>query len=430
MTPMLKSHSSVRTPARTATPPMPQVAIHRASPIDQRSLLPAQPSSIPVEPGSGALLRPRLPIAPAVSPLESEADTIAAQVVSGATASKSQDAQPAEAPPILHEALGSPGHALDPGTRAVMQPRLGGDLGGVRIHTGFRAAEAADAIQAQAYTIGEDIFFGAGRYNPHSAEGRRLLAHELSHTVQQSGGGAGKGLSKAAPAVQRDPIPQTSAKGATQGTATDTDTKKPKTSQVTVPVPPALLSHFQLTPPSLLAPPQQPSYFPPPNQYTPPVSPTPLAPFSSPSPYLSPTPGGGSAAPTTAPKAPDRVSFHDFGLLSVGARIGFPNLSKDTKPGDPPSALQESLKRGEILNFMFTGQPPSEYSVDPSKLVGALWGIFSTQIDPSLAAKIAAGMASKPAGHGLTYQLDATILLNLGGAKPGGGGGATLTVNF
>ncbi len=88
------------------------------------------------------------------------------------------------------------------------------------------------------------------------------------------------------------------------------------------------------------------------------------------------------------------------------------------------------MKKGEILNFMFTGQPPSEYSIDPGKLVGVLWGIFSTQIDPSLAAKIAAGMASKPTGHGLTYQLDATILFSSSGAKSGGGGGATLTVNF
>jgi hypothetical protein len=87
------------------------------------------------------------------------------------------------------------------------------------------------------------------------------------------------------------------------------------------------------------------------------------------------------------------------------------------------------LKKGQILNFMFTGQPPSEYSIDPGKLVGALWGIFSTQIDPGLARKIAAGLASKPTRTGLTYQLDATILFN-GGSKPGGGGGATLTVTF
>jgi hypothetical protein len=116
--------------------------------------------------------------------------------------------------------------------------------------------------------------------------------------------------------------------------------------------------------------------------------------------------------------------------LSVGARIGFPDLSKDDQPGAPPSALKESLKKGEVLNFILTGQPPSEYSVDPAKIVGALWGIFSTQIDPALATKIAASMSSKPKGSGPTYQLDATILLNLGGPKAGGGGGATLTVNF
>jgi hypothetical protein len=137
---------------------------------------------------------------------------------------------------------------------------MGAGLGGVRIHPGGRAAEAAQSVQAQAYTVGQDIFFAAGKYNPHSTEGRRLLAHELSHTVQQSGRGSANGLSRAALSVQRDPVPQSTTTAA-QGTTTDNDTKKNQTDQVTVPVPPSLLSGFQLSPPSLLAPPQTPSYF-------------------------------------------------------------------------------------------------------------------------------------------------------------------------
>jgi hypothetical protein len=338
-----------------------------------------------------------------------------------------------------------------------MEPRFGADLRGVRVHTGGRAAEAAQSVQAQAYTVGQDIFFGPGKYNPHTGEGRRLLAHELSHTVQQSGRSGSAGLSKAAPSVQRDPVPDNTTQ-ATQGTTTDNDTKKPKTDQVTIPVPPSLLSRLQLIPPFLLAPAQTPPFFspgtyslggpgasastgtlgqtpavgpplpsiPPPSQYTP----SPLLPQTTPSPYLSPTPqGSGAATPTTPPKAPDRISLHDFGSLSIGARFGFPDSLTDQKPGDHPSGLQESIKQAEIVRFEITGQLPSEYSVDPGKLVGAVWGIFSTRIDPSLARKIAAAMSSKPTGTGLKYQLDATILLNLGGPKPGGGG-ATLTVTF
>jgi hypothetical protein len=153
-------------------------------------------------------------------------------------------------------------------------------------------------------------------------------------------------------------------------------------------------------------------------------------PTTTPSPYLAPLPPTGAGTPAAAPQAPERVSLHDFGRLSIGARIGFPDLTKDAKPGDPPSALQESLRKGEILNFTLTGQVPSEYSVDPAKVVGALWGIFATRIDPATAAKISSGLSSKPTGGGPTYQLDATILLDLGGAKPGGGAGATLTVNY
>ncbi len=424
----------VKPPAHPSVPAVSPFAAQRQQHAERPAarLLPPRPDSIPVESGAHAHAPGNLQIGAARGPLEAEANAVATGTLAthretdARPSATAVAAQPVQAPQAVHDALNSAGQPLDSATRAFMEPRLGKDLGGVRIHTGPHAAESTRSVEAHAYTVGQDIFFGSGNYRPHTSEGRRLLAHELGHAVQQSGGGPG--LTSAAPAVQRDPVSKT----ATQGTTTDTDTKKPKTKQVTVPVPPSALQQLPIQPaagaPAGTPAPAQAQ----PQQQTPaPAAPAPLAPKAPPIPSFSPTPQGATpAAPAAAPKAPDRVSFHDFGVLSIGARIGFPDLSKDTKPGDPPSALQESIKKGEILNFMFTHQPPSEYSVDPAKLVGALWGIFSTQIDPGLAAKIAAGMASKPTGSGPTYQLDATILLNLSGPKTGGGAGATLTVNF
>lgn len=81
----------------------------------------------------------------------------------------------------------SQGRFLDPGVRAGFEPRLGGDLSAVRVHTDGPAAEAATGIGAHAFTAGQDIYFAAGRYQPHTVVGRRLIAHELTHTVQQRG---------------------------------------------------------------------------------------------------------------------------------------------------------------------------------------------------------------------------------------------------
>ena len=71
--------------------------------------------------------------------------------------------------------------------RALFEPLLGVDLGRVRIHTGLTAMQTARALHARAYTVGSDIAFGSGQYRPATDTGRRLLAHELVHTVQQRG---------------------------------------------------------------------------------------------------------------------------------------------------------------------------------------------------------------------------------------------------
>ena len=83
------------------------------------------------------------------------------------------------------------GQPLAPSDRAYFEPRLGADIGKVRIHTGAEAAASARAIRARAYTAGRDIAFGIGEYSPQTSAGRRLLAHELAHVVQNSGNAGG-----------------------------------------------------------------------------------------------------------------------------------------------------------------------------------------------------------------------------------------------
>jgi hypothetical protein len=142
------------------------------------------------------------------SPSEHEANRVANQAVSG---EKSQNygwsfsninvESPVEtAPPIVDDALRSPGKSLSPASRAVLEPELGRDLSDIRVHTDEKAAESAQAVGARAYTVGADIVVGseAGSHGPESD--RHLLAHELTHTLQQERSGV--------PLLQRQPAPQ------------------------------------------------------------------------------------------------------------------------------------------------------------------------------------------------------------------------------
>jgi len=90
-------------------------------------------------------------------------------------------------PPIVHEVLRSSGQPLDSATRAFMEPRLGHEFSRVRVHTDTRAAESAQAVNALAYTVGQNLVFNQGQYAPGTLGGKRLLAHELTHVAQQSG---------------------------------------------------------------------------------------------------------------------------------------------------------------------------------------------------------------------------------------------------
>jgi Domain of unknown function (DUF4157) len=78
------------------------------------------------------------------------------------------------------------GQPLAPDVRRFYEPRMGYPLGGVRVHTDSHANSAASQLQAKAFTLGSDIFFASGRYEPQTSQGKWLLAHELTHTVQQT----------------------------------------------------------------------------------------------------------------------------------------------------------------------------------------------------------------------------------------------------
>jgi hypothetical protein len=86
------------------------------------------------------------------------------------------------------DALIGGGQPLSESTRSFFEPRFGSDFSHVRVHTGDRAAEAARSIDARAFTTGRDIVFGSGQYSPGTTSGKHLLAHELTHVMQQEYG--------------------------------------------------------------------------------------------------------------------------------------------------------------------------------------------------------------------------------------------------
>jgi hypothetical protein len=108
---------------------------------------------------------------------------------------------PTRVPSVVDEVLGSSGQSLDAATRSRMESRFARDFSRVRVHMDARAGASADAVAADAYTVGSQIVFAAGRYAPHTAGGRALLAHELTHVVQQ------EGLSRANGPLTIDPSP-------------------------------------------------------------------------------------------------------------------------------------------------------------------------------------------------------------------------------
>jgi|GEM_PF-4449364 len=204
-------------------------------PSDRTTPVQGRPSlNTPSLPG---VLQPKLAVGDINDPFEHEADRVAERVMrmldhEAPTASSSQKisrkyitceneksslrAKPVEksvarggreAPGIVHDVIGSSGQPLDLSARAMLEPRFGHDFSRVRIHTGKLAANSARAVGARAYTVGNDIVFGENQYRPHdgAGAGARLLAHELTHTIQQGGDAKQHSTSVVeAPLVQRD----------------------------------------------------------------------------------------------------------------------------------------------------------------------------------------------------------------------------------
>jgi hypothetical protein len=102
-----------------------------------------------------------------------------------AVTSAIEEQEPSPVKDVVGTGGGSP---LDRGTRGFMESRLGADFGDVRIHTDSKASESARSVQAYAYTVGNDVVFQSGKYEPESESGQRMLAHELTHVMQQRSG--------------------------------------------------------------------------------------------------------------------------------------------------------------------------------------------------------------------------------------------------
>jgi hypothetical protein len=147
----------------------------------------------------------RKPLAAQITPLVERQVTEELDAKKAPAGSRSIEGEES-VPPIVHEVLRSPGQPLDAATRAFFEPRFGYDFSQVRVHTDAKAAESARAINALAYTVGRDVVFGAGQYAPGMSGGRKLLAHELTHVVQQGAGlpAAGSKFSQPSDTCERE----------------------------------------------------------------------------------------------------------------------------------------------------------------------------------------------------------------------------------
>lgn len=191
---------------------------HAMRPWSRTNAPPARPRPASPAAPSNQWLQAKLRVGPVDDPLEREADRVADALVSGGVALAEAPARvqrkcaacAAAEDETVHRKAAGPGHgaavtaasALGPGTplpaaeRAFFEPRLGRDLSAVRLH---HAEPAAVGLGARAFTLGRDIAFAPGEWRPATLEGRRLLAHELAHVVQQGKSGE--------PRVQRQANP-------------------------------------------------------------------------------------------------------------------------------------------------------------------------------------------------------------------------------
>jgi hypothetical protein len=223
-----KSPAKSEKPAQTAVP----ARTHGRSQIPQATAIVGGLESVQQSAGNLAIqhllnagvIRAKLSISQPNDPDEQEADAVADRImrmpepngaapcaacaVGSAPCPKCEEAskihrkaQSAESVPITENPLrqlGS-GQPLDRSTRSFFESRFGADFSQVRVHTGSQASEAAQSVQAKAFTSGLNIVFGAGQFGLDNQEGKRLIAHELTHVVQE-------GVAGTASRVRRDPL--------------------------------------------------------------------------------------------------------------------------------------------------------------------------------------------------------------------------------
>jgi len=164
-------------------------------------------------------LQPKLAVGPGNDSYEQEADRIADQVLA-APAHGPASAEPTRiqrytrpesgnavsAPDSVGRVLTDSGKPLDSALRQDMENRFSHDFSRVRVHSGPAAGQSAQELSALAYTVDHNIVFGAGQFNPDAQAGRRLIAHELTHVVQQTGNGGPGGTGQlSAKTIQRAP---------------------------------------------------------------------------------------------------------------------------------------------------------------------------------------------------------------------------------
>ena len=144
-------------------------------------------------PGAPSLLAQRLASPEAVLDLQRSGGNEAAVQLLSAQRAADPEREEGEGPaagrsPVLDVVGRGGGQPLEGSVRSSMERAIGADLSDVRVHTDASAAASARAVQAHAYTVGHEVVFGAGRYQPETPEGQRMLAHELTHVVQQRSG--------------------------------------------------------------------------------------------------------------------------------------------------------------------------------------------------------------------------------------------------
>ncbi len=140
----------------------------------------------PLKPRQPSLLDQKLDLKPLDAPKSPDAPTKKEEPAAPVQRKAAVDESAAYDTSSVSEVLNRSGRPLDPATRRAMETRFGYDFSRVRVHTDGEAATSARAVSAHAYTVGQNVVFASGKFAPDTAAGRKLLAHELTHVVQQT----------------------------------------------------------------------------------------------------------------------------------------------------------------------------------------------------------------------------------------------------